>query len=335
MNSTDLPIIPFGKYKGKPITDLLADISYLEWCKQQEWFKKFPIIYNICINNTITNNTNSKTPEHNRIQNMFLKMENLICFIKYIYNNNKKTFKYKKQLFHMFDNEYSIDRSTEHYVEFESMFNWDVYIKGEMFSYFKLKENDCCGDERCKDSCYYDNDCNEQWLGPKFIEIKPIVGDDYPNILRKMKQQIVLTDNKLQKNKDDELKEMGYDPKTTKLVSQIKNEYRQYVKQIINNPSLYLGDYYLLIKDYESKITTKEQLINIFKQSNISVIFMDDIFKHLYESITLPNETNITEIPITSEKPCNITVDDFTRISQLEKRVTTLEDLLHKLLQKD
>lgn len=60
----DLPIVPFGKYKGKPITDLIADNSYLEWCKQQEWFKKFPIIYNICINNTITNNTNSKTPEY-------------------------------------------------------------------------------------------------------------------------------------------------------------------------------------------------------------------------------------------------------------------------------
>lgn len=44
------PIIPFGKYKGQPITTLLKDTNYLEWCKQQEWFKKFPIVYNICVN---------------------------------------------------------------------------------------------------------------------------------------------------------------------------------------------------------------------------------------------------------------------------------------------
>ena len=57
------PIIPFGKYKGQPITTLLKDTNYLEWCKQQEWFKKFPIVYNICVNQTIVNqNENSKTP---------------------------------------------------------------------------------------------------------------------------------------------------------------------------------------------------------------------------------------------------------------------------------
>jgi hypothetical protein len=71
------PIIPFGKYKGQPITTLLKDTNYLEWCKQQEWFKKFPIVYNICVNQTIVNqNENSKTPEHNKIQNLFLEEEN-------------------------------------------------------------------------------------------------------------------------------------------------------------------------------------------------------------------------------------------------------------------
>ena len=41
------PLVPFGKYKGKPIASLLNDTKYLEWCKQQEWFKNFPIVYNI------------------------------------------------------------------------------------------------------------------------------------------------------------------------------------------------------------------------------------------------------------------------------------------------
>ena len=50
----------------------LSDQKYLEWCKQQTWLDKYPIVYNICVNQTITNH-NSKTPEHNKMQNMFVK----------------------------------------------------------------------------------------------------------------------------------------------------------------------------------------------------------------------------------------------------------------------
>ena len=31
-------IVPFGKYKGQSIINLLNDKKYLEWCKNQEWF---------------------------------------------------------------------------------------------------------------------------------------------------------------------------------------------------------------------------------------------------------------------------------------------------------
>jgi hypothetical protein len=29
--------IQFGKHKGKPLTDLLADVEYCEWLKAQPW----------------------------------------------------------------------------------------------------------------------------------------------------------------------------------------------------------------------------------------------------------------------------------------------------------
>ena len=78
MDTPSLPLVPFGKYKGQPITTLMNDTKYLEWCKQQEWFQKFPIVYNICVNQTITtNNSSSKTPEHNKLQNLFLENENV------------------------------------------------------------------------------------------------------------------------------------------------------------------------------------------------------------------------------------------------------------------
>jgi uncharacterized protein (DUF3820 family) len=54
MDIQSLPLVPFGKYKGQPITNLMNDTKYLEWCKQQEWFQKFPIVYNICVNQIIS-----------------------------------------------------------------------------------------------------------------------------------------------------------------------------------------------------------------------------------------------------------------------------------------
>ena len=73
------------------ITTLLNDTKYLEWCKQQEWFQKFPIVYNICVNQTITSsNQNSKTPEHNKLQNLFLDNENVEKLLKIIFKKTSK-----------------------------------------------------------------------------------------------------------------------------------------------------------------------------------------------------------------------------------------------------
>ena len=38
-----LPIIPFGKHKGKSIINLIQDESYIKWCmKQPNLIKKYP-----------------------------------------------------------------------------------------------------------------------------------------------------------------------------------------------------------------------------------------------------------------------------------------------------
>ena len=105
MDSQSLPLVPFGKYKGQPITTLLNDTKYLEWCKQQEWFQKFPIVYNICVNQTITtNNPYSKTPEHNRLQNMFLERSFNIqyAFIDQFISNKLNFFKWRLKMLNHF-----------------------------------------------------------------------------------------------------------------------------------------------------------------------------------------------------------------------------------------
>ena len=190
--ASELPIVNFGKYKDKPVTDLIADKDYLEWCKKQEWFKKHTTIYNICVNQTLVTNSSSKTPEHNKIQNLFLDE----AFVRKFH---KKDFE-------------------KHSCIFEFTYNWDVRLS-------------------ITGKTYVNRYGHEDFLEPiYYIEVKPVLGDDYPSVLRKMSTQILLTEK-----------------------------------------SDMLGIYVLLIDKFESAITTKDQLITIFKQSQIKVKFLSDI----------------------------------------------------------
>ena len=91
MENQFLPIVPTGKYKDKSVLELLADKNYVEWFKQQSGFstsEKWKPIYNIVVNQTITtNNQSSKTPEHNRLQNLFLDKNNQFNLVKQTYKN--------------------------------------------------------------------------------------------------------------------------------------------------------------------------------------------------------------------------------------------------------
>jgi hypothetical protein len=108
-----------------------------------------------------------------------------------------------------------------------------------------------------------------QVLSTLYIEIKPLLGDDYPNVLRKM-----TTQKKLTNDKD--------------------------------------GIYILLIDEYSSSTTTKEELVMIFKQSNIMVVFVGDISNGV---LCKPLEKNLLEEnKLLKEK-----------IKQLEEKIKQLE----------
>jgi len=245
MDAESLPVVPFGKYRGQPVTNLLNDTNYLEWCKQQEWFqKKYSIVYNVCVNQTITtNNPHSKTPKHNRLQNMFLQDENVIKLLRKIIYNKVG----------------SIPKNT-HYefrCEFEGMFNWDILIKGIYIYKCRSDEPNMCG------GCW-DTDIKSK--NDICVEIKPMLGDDYPCVLRKMKTQMELTKNEYIK-----------EPK----VGEYSWEYC---------PS----NYVLLIEEFNAKSTTKEQLITIFNQSRIKIVFTDDLFND-YDSEVNTSKRQIEE----------------------------------------
>jgi len=300
-----LPVVTFGKYKGQPVTTLLADTKYLEWCKQQDFFKQHKTVYNICVNQTIQSNQPSKTPEHNKLQNLFLKREFILDFVNKVFCIDKSLSLLEKIYCTEEYKEYFGEErfSTEEFglkklifnPIFETDFNWDVKL--------------LCGKHENR-TCENNNN-NIIKLNPKYtvfqvehlfvklgftfggtgglmgwmsgenpvfafaevlstlyIEIKPLLGDDYPNVLRKM-----TTQKKLTNDKD--------------------------------------GIYILLIDEYSSSTTTKEELVMIFKQSNI-MVFVGDISNGV---LCKPLEKNLLEEnKLLKEK-----------IEQLEEKIKQLE----------
>lgn len=249
-NISDLPIVTFGKYKDKSVLELIADEEYVKWLKLQSWFPKQKSIYNIIVNQqVISQNNNCKTPEHNKLQNMFL--------------NNK----YVEKLWYLIFNKYCIIHNhkqlklNNYKTEFEGDFNWDIIFTFNNDIQCLNNDRNCCTHEFCRFDVFI------------FCEIKPLLSDDYPNVLRKIKMQKKITEK---------------------------------CKKYIPHYSFY----YLIIDKFVSDNTTEEELLNIFRQSNIKIIFIGDILNNrnekeniLSEIDKLQNELNeLNNITIQKEK---------------------------------
>ena len=334
MELESLPVVTFGKYKGQPVTTLLADTKYLEWCKQQDFFKQHKTVYNICVNQTIQSNQPSKTPEHNKLQNLFLKREFLLDIVKYL-NKFDKTLSELEKLYcteeykkYFGDQRFDMDsyfKNIKFYLKFETEFNWDVtlYAKfedshiylNELFipdveyaHYFRVGEdfkqrmnnsqevrshvgtiikrdlpylyekyNLHCETSVDKDEKYKVSYVFKEYLDKLHVEIKPLLGDDYPNVLRKMTTQIKLT-------------------RASAIAKGISN---------------LTGEWILLIGEYSSTVTTKKELVQIFGLSDIRVMFVGDISNGLQ---CKPVEENLLE-----------------KIKQLEEKNRQLEEKIKQL----
>ena len=335
-----LPIVPFGKYKGEPITSLLNDTKYLEWCKDQAWFQKFPIVYNICVNQALTTtNEGSKTPEHNKLQNLFLDKERQLKLLYHLIPSIKNTY-------NLLDKSYDLPEFKEHYkgsfagsdiqirIEFEYNFNWDLALFASnyksIYPIYCNQVNDYDFSLSEKESKELYKKINMKKISDEFnkiafvsvdkhfcsiefnmkrqimCEIKPLVGDDYPNILRKMKCQIELTENDIAKKNDY----------TRSRFSSIKDRVCSYV---------------LMVKTFESSSTTKAQLIEIFGQAGIKVIFIGDLF-HDIQSLTIA-EPPVLQLPKTAQpqsiEECPLEAEIKTlkeKLLQAEEKIKQLEE---------
>jgi hypothetical protein len=128
-------------------------------------------------------------------------------------------------------------------------------------------------------------------------ELKPTLSEDYPVVLRKLKTQIELTQND-------------------------KTNFKEKKKY-----------YSLIIGSFTSVNTSKEQLITIFKQSNIKIIFTDELFETSNSlEIEAMNTNKLIEknkfltdnLLQTQEKLLH--AED--KINQLEEKIKQLEEKL-------
>ena len=363
MDAQTLPIVPFGKHKGQPITTLLNDTKYLEWCKQQEWFQKYPIVYNICVNQTITaTNQNSKTPEHNKLQNLFLDQSNQIKLLNILLGNVGTTFKRQFKAL-ILDQDFidcfgnidipEINRSLNgSKIVFEDKYNWDFILYYEDYQYerfdtkYDIKDSSANFVPRVDDpNCETDpklrylynilgkygfkysyrttvillelriakNEDNNSYNAEIATcirdlniccELKPILSDDYPCVLRKMKTQIELTqtDKKLKGSKQ----------------------------------------YILIIGSFTSLQTTKEQLIAIFAQSSIKIIFTDELFDNLQsetraqqveqiQDIIQPNRQENLELAEENKTLTYTLLKTQEKLLQAEEKIKQLEEEMQSL----
>jgi hypothetical protein len=164
-------IVPFGKYKGQPIEVLSHDEAYVDWLLAQDWVKaRYQNIYNVIINNF---QAPSETPEHNIAQAAFLDIAYVMRFLKTVVPG---AFKIEPPKIYSITME---EKGVDVVIGFSYVFE---HVITEEYA------------ERVRTSYVYGADHRpagvyiEHVYGDALcVEIKPALGDDYPAVLRQMK----------------------------------------------------------------------------------------------------------------------------------------------------
>jgi len=274
-----IPTVTFGKkYYGKPVTEMLADQSYIDWANGQPGLKEK---ITLVVNQYISNNSNaSATPDHNRLQNQFLDKTVQKKLLYKICPSIPKMFQQLDELYKLpeYKQLFGETKFKTYYKKWEFAvewkYNWDVALFINLDSDNDLYFNTSCKDIEIKKTVetrfnsiknisiarytsagYNMIDFRFRDVNRKILcELKPTLGDDYPDVLRKMRKQIEVTEAYFVSN------DKSIDPQDRHKRTECN-----------------YGIYVLIIGEFKAESATKEQLIEIFNTANIKVIFMSDL----------------------------------------------------------
>lgn len=186
-------IIPFGKYKGQPINVLENDLQYLDWLRNQDWFKENYQQFNTVIVNNFQEP--SETPEHNRLQNLFLDDNFCLNFSMYyrkVFNlPTTYTFKESATIKNIDEKPKLFIPNGQSYVKIPSLKDIDNEVLNQLPTYKDITEKLVFSIYRGAIFEYENVDVwfviNSQEGNIDYkVEIKPSLGDDYPAVLRQM-----------------------------------------------------------------------------------------------------------------------------------------------------
>lgn len=202
-------IMPIGKYKGMTIEEVYSvDPKYFEWLSTQDWFKeKYDSTYNLIIN-IFNPEKNECTPEHNKLQFIFLNDDIKIDITKRFFNLKPYDLKiYKNDWEKILTNFIPAPRIRFEEVCFEEcgfdvcfcaipVFKKISFEEIEKFFNYPIKLNEfnfIIEEEKDLNIIKYDDKIEFKTYAHTyglnfFIEIKPIISDDFPNILRQIKK---------------------------------------------------------------------------------------------------------------------------------------------------
>jgi len=187
MQSSKLPeIVPFGKYKGKPVEALQQDAQYCDWLMAQDWFNsRYGGLKTLIVNNF---QEASETPEHNKLQGLFLDNDFCTAIGYLLHPVTKKTYEsnisWKKREIEHIDRYRSSSNPSELALAIEKNLKIDFVIK--------LVSGDAQFENRGIDASFFveqvefPNAGGLSWGKKYSVEIKPSVGDDYPATIRQI-----------------------------------------------------------------------------------------------------------------------------------------------------
>jgi hypothetical protein len=227
-------IITFGKHKGKPIGILAADKEYTRWLLAQPWFKtKYQNIYTIVINNF---HEPVNTPEHNAMQIKFLDRSYSLKFAHFLepdlFHWNSQQI--NKKLLDILAKSRKRDAEKQSNI-CEEKFHARVVEMNKQ----KLLTISTPNFEGGHDVSYfvrYGVDTMSRSLKIQ-VEIKPSIGDDFPAVLRQMKNAIP---------------------------AKIHGDFDE-------------SFHCLLVRDYVGEGANKEQFVLFFETQRFKVVFASDL----------------------------------------------------------
>jgi hypothetical protein len=262
-------IIPFGKYRGTEISEVLQrDPAYMQWLTQQAWFQeKFAPIYQLVINNFAP--PSEDTPAHNALQVRFLEFDFQNTFMaqagiifnwdwmtKVFFTRTEYLRKAPKPLDKMHrqntnsTNKYYIDShrntvrshwKTWRYLRKRPQRGIEISKAAfEGVTDVKFTVTAWVGFPRIELFKYEEGEYNGLESYVFYIEIKPSMGDDYPAVLRQIKRQRGAA-------------------------------YRQ------REEGFSSSHWFLLVDEFASQAVTLDQVRQIFKQDHIDIITMKEL----------------------------------------------------------